>query len=1090
VKITDFGLARAADDASLTRSGVVAGTPMYMAPEQARGEALDHRADLFSLGSVLYTMLTGHPPFRAGTTLAVLKRVAEDTPRPIREVIPEVPVWLCRIVETLHAKDPAERFQTAQEVADVLANCEAQLKGHGRLIDSSRIPRGRPVAPGWRLTRRWVLLPVAALLLAVLVGTYLLGVDNISRYLANRAFITAEPRDSHTDKIIIWDRGHEVARFTGTGGSFPVAPGRYDVEVFPLSGYRVIVERQTHGIGAGGAGGVFESTLLKDIPVSRGDEVRLAIRTEKLAPADPKAAATSFVLLARGGKSERAFASLADGVEAAESGDVIEIRGDGPYPTLPVAIRGKVLAIRAGCGSRPHLVCRQADAQSDEPLLRSDEALALEGLVLEYRPATERVGAPRPLERGDYLGGPRLLRVSGAPLHAAHCRFIGSRIGTALRVEGRVPAVELRGCEILGEIMTALEFAPTVPSRLTLQDSVIACQGHALFIAQQVPTLTGVEATLNRNTFLTGNALNFYYGPPLDPAGGPVRTEPGVRLTATGNVLDAGYSFFFSPADPSVPLEKAVRLLPRLVTLRDEHNLHSLVGGHFLSANRDGAAEPVRRFRTPEEWQKFWGAGGATALVVKPPYEGGAVWPLVLEAPDRLRPANFRLAAGSPGKGAGPGGKDPGIDADLVGPGEAYWRWVQTPAYGQWLKDSGQRDAARPADAPFAVLARDGRPERTFATVVEAVRGAGDGDTIEVRGDGPFVTDPVSVKDRALVIRAATGSRPVLAMSPEGLEAKEPLFTTNAPLTLEGLELQRLGGRPVAQDPSIQSVLSTSGPELRLAHCRLLINRREEPQFGIQCIDAWGATCELKNCEVLATGGAALALSGGQVKLRNCILAGVYCLSLFRAPDHDQPIPVSLHGNTMMTRLASIQWNLRGSKEEAANPKKVWVCDAKENIFAGSVCFNQEGTTLGENGYLPADAAAALLPRVVEWREDRNLHGENAGLLLLSGDLKTLPGGQRLRTLADWQRLWSLKGTSSLLGRVRFRGGDVAHEAYVTPRQVTPGDFALAARSPGKGAAEGGKDVGAEVDLVGPGAAYERWKKSPEYSDWRKAAGK
>src|SRR5579863_7461177 len=88
VKITDFGLARAADDASISQSGLVAGTPMYMAPEQARGATLDQRADLFSLGSVLYVMTAGRPPFRANGTLAVLKRVAEDDPRPIREVIP------------------------------------------------------------------------------------------------------------------------------------------------------------------------------------------------------------------------------------------------------------------------------------------------------------------------------------------------------------------------------------------------------------------------------------------------------------------------------------------------------------------------------------------------------------------------------------------------------------------------------------------------------------------------------------------------------------------------------------------------------------------------------------------------------------------------------------------------------------------------------------------------------------------------------------------------------------------------------------------------------------------------------------------
>ncbi|HTU20229.1 MAG TPA: protein kinase [Gemmataceae bacterium] len=128
VKITDFGLARAMDDASLTQSGFVAGSPLYMAPEQARGEALDHRADLFSLGSVIYTMCTGRPPFRAANTLAVLRRVSEDRPRPIRETNPEVPDWLADIVAKLMAKDPTERFQSAAEVEEVLGRQLAQLQ--------------------------------------------------------------------------------------------------------------------------------------------------------------------------------------------------------------------------------------------------------------------------------------------------------------------------------------------------------------------------------------------------------------------------------------------------------------------------------------------------------------------------------------------------------------------------------------------------------------------------------------------------------------------------------------------------------------------------------------------------------------------------------------------------------------------------------------------------------------------------------------------------------------------------------------------------------------------------------------------------
>jgi eukaryotic-like serine/threonine-protein kinase len=174
VKITDFGLARAADDASLTQSGVLAGTPMYMAPEQASGESLDHRADLFSLGSVMYVMATGRPPFRASTTYAVLKRLVEHDPRPIREVIPEMPQWLCDIIARLQKKKPEDRFQSARELADALAACEAQLKAHPELKTLSAIRQGEPSVsrPG---ARKWVaaaalLLPVCALALTEIAG--------------------------------------------------------------------------------------------------------------------------------------------------------------------------------------------------------------------------------------------------------------------------------------------------------------------------------------------------------------------------------------------------------------------------------------------------------------------------------------------------------------------------------------------------------------------------------------------------------------------------------------------------------------------------------------------------------------------------------------------------------------------------------------------------------------------------------------------------------------------------------------------------------------------------------------------------------
>jgi len=128
VTITDFGLARAVDDAAITRSGVIAGTPQYMSPEQARGEVIDARSDLFSLGSLLYAMCTGHSPFRAETSYGVLHRITHDSPRPICEIKSNIPPWLEHIVLKLLSKSPDERFESAEEVAQVLEDCLAHIQ--------------------------------------------------------------------------------------------------------------------------------------------------------------------------------------------------------------------------------------------------------------------------------------------------------------------------------------------------------------------------------------------------------------------------------------------------------------------------------------------------------------------------------------------------------------------------------------------------------------------------------------------------------------------------------------------------------------------------------------------------------------------------------------------------------------------------------------------------------------------------------------------------------------------------------------------------------------------------------------------------
>lgn len=128
VAITDFGLARAADDASLTRSGWIAGTPQYMSPEQAQGEPIDHRSDLFSLGSVMYAMCAGRPPFRAESSYGVIRKIIETQPRDLREVNPSIPTWLTGLIARLMEKDPSRRYATAEAAATTMREALAHLQ--------------------------------------------------------------------------------------------------------------------------------------------------------------------------------------------------------------------------------------------------------------------------------------------------------------------------------------------------------------------------------------------------------------------------------------------------------------------------------------------------------------------------------------------------------------------------------------------------------------------------------------------------------------------------------------------------------------------------------------------------------------------------------------------------------------------------------------------------------------------------------------------------------------------------------------------------------------------------------------------------
>ncbi|HEY7308928.1 MAG TPA: protein kinase [Gemmataceae bacterium] len=195
VKVLDFGLARAAGaDAQLTQSGAIVGTPAYMAPEQARGEAVDARSDLFSLGCLLYQMSTGHKPFNGPDTMSILMSLALDQPAPPRQRNAVLPVELSNLITSLLAKKPEDRPASARVVADALATIE-----RGLVDDTAMSPARRLVQAAAPPRKRQHLLVTVAAAILLLGGLTALVVVIIRDKHGKEVGRMAVPKDGSVE---------------------------------------------------------------------------------------------------------------------------------------------------------------------------------------------------------------------------------------------------------------------------------------------------------------------------------------------------------------------------------------------------------------------------------------------------------------------------------------------------------------------------------------------------------------------------------------------------------------------------------------------------------------------------------------------------------------------------------------------------------------------------------------------------------------------------------------------------------------------------------------------------------------------------
>jgi hypothetical protein len=353
----------------------------------------------------------------------------------------------------------------------------------------------------------------------------------------------------------------------------------------------------------------------------------------------------------------------------------------------------------------------------------------------------------------------------------------------------------------------------------------------------------------------------------------------------------------------------------------------------------------------------------------------------------------------------------------------------------------------------FVILGLDGQPKLSFATLADAVAGARGGDTIEIRGDGPFAIELIRLTI-PLTIRAGPGCRPVLKPISQGEKDVRGLLDARARLVLEGLEFQSGKEHFPAGDATALHALAVP---LQVANCRFV---------GGGLMAQHSPDCQVRNCQ----------FRSGSLYLHSTEANNRWVLenNVLLSPNREQGIvlPVTARGQRLtLTRNVVVAENAISLYSAPRKPEDEPLrIQASQNILAGRTC------AFLFHGYVDGPTSAEvedLLRQVVIWREDRNLYPEDVGFLKLTCGQKTiqpLRPSRPYQTLAAWEAFCGLKDTGSLQGRILL--------------QPDPADGRLEPGSAGKGAGPDGKDLGADVDLVGPGAAYERWKQTPEYQRW------
>jgi hypothetical protein len=818
VKILDFGLSRPAKrEKGLTETGIILGTPSYMAPEQAAAAPVDERCDLFSLGCVLYRIATGRLPFPGESVLEILRSLALDQPAPPRAANPNMPKSLDRLILSLLAKDAAARPASARAVIAALEKIEHEIGAAAvSLPPSSMTAKGKenrktdsPGAVPDKVSRirrgRYVVL-TAVLLTLVLIPLGKWYGATIIRVIKNKAQVVIQIDDDRGEvEVVVKDQGGKVIIRT-KDREIELTPGEYEVAV-NMDGLQFSTKHIE--LTRGGR-------KVVDVQVPAGKPTERKLTTPP--PEDPK----PFVVMHAGGKQPETFATLPEALAKLQANDVVEIRSNGTLKVGDVDVPNAAFTLRAAPGFRPNLHYWGNEKDGRNWFKLGDQPAHIEGCDL-------------------FLGKHAYFFDSKGPLTINNCRFDGLDCGFA---SYRGPKLEMSNSLVL--LRSSRDFVGSIKvplvlfgePQVTLTNNIIRWGWEAKsnpfrYEAFQTKPAgfvwhqdAGASLTLKKNTISVPTFLSFDNAPFKKP----IRVEARENIFQIHEiVVQHGKS-----KNPPLGLEQSeLKEWKSRIRWVAGHNLYWGLEVGFPALNKDNSS--TRHFyEIPNltEWGKLWGKEEDKSVVSPEiPFR----WTETLRRGDGRDLDTLRHFREFWGLGA-PILPELGPDWDLIGPGEAFHRALakQGPAV------QGDRQHSAEAESRPFLLLRAGQVAGMHTALGEALNATRDGDVIEIRTKDPIKGftwyTPYS---KHVTLRAAPGYQPVV----EGdlfVESTSP--DPSGVLSLEGLHIHgdSLGTRlrPLRLRQVANCMLDTKGifaqPEASKEEPAAIVNSYVPGQLNVQ----------------------------------------------------------------------------------------------------------------------------------------------------------------------------------------------------------------------------------------------------------------